>query len=102
MNGKRDHFLPQHYLRQFEFQQSRQIAIATINPTRLIGLGPIDRQCQKDYFYEKDEALSRILWQSENDLAPILARVTEQFDFNSKERVALNLLAAPLHLRTKT
>jgi hypothetical protein len=102
MNGKRDHFLPRHYLRQFEYQQSGQITIATINPCRLVGLGLIDRQCQKDFFYEKNEALNRILWQSENDLAPVLLRVTENLDFNSKERVALNLLAALLHLRTKS
>src|SRR5438045_9796834 len=58
MNGKRDHFLPQHYLRQFESDQPGQIAIATVDQCRLIGLGRIDRQCQKDYFYEKDEPLN--------------------------------------------
>jgi hypothetical protein len=42
------------------------------------------------------------LWQSENDLAPVLVRVTTRLDFDSKERFALNFLAALLHLRTKS
>jgi len=45
----------------------------------------------KDFFYEKDEALNNILWQSENDLAPVLARVTTKMDFDSKERFATEL-----------
>jgi len=102
MNGKRDHFLPRHYLRQFQYGESGKIAIATVNPCRVIGLGPIDRQCQEDFFYEKNKALNKILWQSENDLAPVLVTVTQNLDFNSKERVALNFLVALFHLRTKS
>jgi Protein of unknown function (DUF4238) len=100
--SKRDHFVPRHYLRQFRFRETDQIAIATIDPPKFVGLGSIDRQCQKDFFYEKDEALNDILWQSENDLAPALTRVTTKMDFDSKERLALNLLAVFLHLRTKS
>jgi hypothetical protein len=100
--GKRDHFLPQHYLRQFAVAETDQVAIATINPRRYVGLGSIDRQCQKNFFYEKDQGLSDILWRSENDLAPVLLNVTKRMDFDSKQRVALNLLAAVLHLRTKS
>ena len=102
MTGKRDHFVPQHYLRQFRFGETDQIAIATIDACKFVGLGSIDRQCQKDFFYEKDEALNNILWQSENDLAPVLARVITKMDFDSKERFALNFLATLLHLRTKS
>jgi hypothetical protein len=102
MSGKRDHFLPRHYLRQFRFGETDQIAIATVDPCRYVGLGPIDRQCQEDSFYEKDQALSQILWQSENDLAPVLTRVTKKIDFDSKERFALNFLAVLLHLRTRS
>ena len=100
--GKRDHFVPQHYLRQFAVAETDQVAIATINPRRYVGLGSIDRQCQKNFFYEKDEGLSDILWRSEHDLAPVLLNVTKRMDFDSKQRVALNLLAAVLHLRTKS
>jgi len=102
MQGKRDHFVPQHYLKQFRFEETKQIAIATVDPFKFVGLGAIDRQCQEDYFYEKDDALNEILWQSENDIAPVLVRVTEKMDYNSEERVALNLLAVLLHIRTKS
>ncbi|SRR6266487_934968 len=102
MNGKRDHFVPQHYLKQFSFQDTNQIAIARVEPFGFIGLGRIDRQCQKDYFYERDRALSEILWQSENDIAPVLHRVARRMEFNPKERSALNMLAVLLHTRTKS
>ena len=100
--SKRDHFVPQHYLRQFRVGETDQMAIATIDPAKFIGLGSIDRQCQRDFFYEKDDALNEILWQSENDLAPVLARVTTRMDFDPKDRFALNFLAVLLHLRTKS
>lgn len=102
MNGKRDHFVPQHYLKQFRFEETKQIAIATVEPFKFIGLGPIDRQCQEDYFYEQDQALNEILARSENDIAPVLVRVVEKMDFDAKERVALNLLAVLLHVRTRS
>src|SRR5206468_12009579 len=102
MRGKRDHFLPRHYLRQFRFEGTDQVAIATLDPCRYVGLGSIDRQCQEDSFYEKDRALGQILWQGENDLAPILRCVTQKVDFDSKECFALNFLAVLLHLRTKS
>ncbi len=102
MNGKRDHFVPQHYLKQFRFEETKQIAIASVEPFRFIGLGPIDSQCQKDYFYERDQALNEILRQSENDIAPVLLRVTQKMDCDAKERVALNMLAVLLHTRTRS
>jgi hypothetical protein len=102
MHGKRDHFVPQHYLRQFRFGETDQIAIANVQPFRSIGLGRIDRQCQEDYFYERDQALNEILWQFENDIAPVLLRVTRSMEFDAKERSALNMLAVLLHTRTKS
>jgi hypothetical protein len=100
--GKRDHFLPQHYLRQFRFGETDQIAITTMDPCKYVGLGSISGQCQEDSFYEKDAALNQILWQSENDLAPVLTRISTKADFNFPERFALNFFAALLHLRTKS
>jgi hypothetical protein len=102
MHGKRDHFVPQHYLRQFRFEETEQIAVATIEPFRAVGLGSIKRQCQEDYFYEQDAALNDILFQSETDLAPVLRRVAMSSSFDSKHRVALNWLAALLYTRTKS
>jgi hypothetical protein len=101
MPGKRDHFVPQHYLRQFRFERTEQIAVALIAPFRLCGLGGINRQCQEGYFYEKDTALNNLLWQAETDIAPVLMNVTRSRDFDSKERVAMNLLAVILNTRTR-
>lgn len=101
MAGKRDHFVPRHYLRQFRFQDTEQIAIARVDSFKFIGLGGISGQCQEDHFYERNEALNDLLGRGEDDLAPVLVEVTRRGDFDSKERVALNLLAALLNTRTK-
>ncbi len=96
----KDHFVPQHYLRQFGVDEKR-IAFATLSPYRFIGAVPIDRQCQEKNFYEKDKPLDKLLWQSENDIAPVLSRVIQRRDFDPKEAVALKLLAAIFHVRTR-
>ena len=61
-------------------------------------MGSIAGQCQKNFFYERDRELSGFLWQSENDLAPVLLSITKTMDFDSRQRVALNLLAAMLYV----
>ena len=101
MAGKRDHFVPQHYLRKFRFNETEQISIAVIEPFKFVGLGGINRQCQEDYFYEQNEALNDLLWRSEADISPVLIDVSRKMDFDSKERVALNMLAVLLNWRTK-
>lgn len=101
MAQKRQHFVAQHYLRQFRIGSTEQIAIATIDPPRIIGAGAINRQCQEDYFYGEDKVLEQILARSESDIAPVLAGLTAKLGFNEPEIVALRLLAAELHVRTR-
>ncbi|MEP6673063.1 MAG: DUF4238 domain-containing protein [Chthoniobacter sp.] len=101
MDQKRQHFVSQHYLRQFRIGSTEQIAIATINPARVVGAGAIKRQCQENYFYGEDKVLEQILAQSENDIAPVLAGLMSKLDFREPELVALRLLAAELHVRTR-
>jgi hypothetical protein len=98
---KRQHFVSKHYLRQFRIGSSEQVAIATIDPVRIVGAGGISRQCQEDYFYGDDKALEQLFAQSENDIAPVLAGLSTKLDFNGPEFVALRLLVAQLHLRTR-
>jgi len=98
---KRQHFVSQHYLRQFRIGSTDQIAIAILDPARIIGAGAIKRQCQEDYFYGDDKVLEQILSRSESDIAPVLAALTTKLDFNEPELVALRLLAAELHVRTR-
>ncbi|HWW02798.1 MAG TPA: DUF4238 domain-containing protein [Candidatus Acidoferrum sp.] len=96
----KDHFVPQHYLRQFGIN-ARVISIATLSPYRFIAAGPIDGQCQEDNFYERNERLNDLLWKSETDLAPVLKRVAQKQDFDVKESNALKFLAVIFHMRTR-
>ncbi|MBW8864208.1 MAG: DUF4238 domain-containing protein [Verrucomicrobia bacterium] len=97
----KDHFVPRHYLRQFTINKSENIVVANISPYRFMGVKGIGGQCQETDFYENDEALEKVLWTAENDLAPVLKRVSDKADFTEPELVALKSLAAHLHFRTK-
>jgi hypothetical protein len=99
--GKNDHFVPQLYLRQFRFEKTEKIVIATIEPFKSIGLGKIKGQCQADYFYEKDLALDEIHQQFETQIAPILVEVCRAMSLNDEEIIALRCLAVELHVRTR-
>ena len=101
MAHKRQHFLSRHYLRQFRIGSSERVAIATIDPVRIVGAGAISRQCQEDNFYGDDKVLEQLFAQSENDIAPVLAGLSTKLDFNGPELVALRLLVAQLHVRTR-
>jgi len=97
----KDHFVPQHYLRQFRVNGSEFILVANISPYRFIGAKAISGQCQEDGFEEGNKALGKLLWTSENDLAPVLLRVSQKKDFTEPELLGLRWLVATLHLRTK-
>jgi hypothetical protein len=101
MKSKRQHFVPQHYLRQFRAAGTKQVVTSKVVPYSFIGLAAINRQCQEDYFYGADGTVDQILLQSETDIAPVLVRVTETRAFDAKELVALCFLAAVLHARTR-
>lgn len=101
MAYKRQHFVQRHYLRQFRIGSSEQIAIATVAPVRIVGAGAISRQCQEDNFYGDDKALEKLFAQAENGIAPVLVGLSTKLDFNGPELVALRLLVAQLHVRTR-
>jgi len=96
-----EHFLPQHYLRQFRIGDSKLIGIAKVAPFRFIGAGPIRGQCQKQSFYGDSPGADKLLGSTESDLAPVVADVVKRQDFNSPQLVALRLLAVLLHVRTR-
>jgi Protein of unknown function (DUF4238) len=100
MKSKRHHFVPQHYLRQFRIAGTNQIAVARVEPFTLIGPAAIRHQCQEDYFYE-DKTVDDLMGKNETNLAPVLILVAEKESFDSTELVALRLLAATLHSRTR-
>jgi len=96
-----EHFLPQHYLRQFRIGDSKLIGIAKVAPFRFIGAGPIRGQCQKQNFYSDSPGADKLLGSTESDLAPVVADVVKRQDFNSPQLLALRLLAVLLHVRTR-
>lgn len=66
----------------------------------LIGPAAIKHQCQEDYFYE-DKTVDELMGEHETELAPLLIRVAKKESFDAKELVALRMLAATLHARTR-
>ena len=96
----KDHFVPQFYLRHFGVDK-KQIGAAMVSPYGFRGLADIADECQELDFYETNQPLEKLLWQSENDIAPVLFRVNQRQDFDVKEANALKLLAVILHMRTK-
>ena len=70
--NKSQHFVPQHYLRQFRIQGTKQICTARLEPLAMIGPSSIRYQCKEDYFYREDGNLDDLLTQSEQDLAPVI------------------------------
>lgn len=96
-----DHFVPRHYLRRFAVGGTELIVRATVSPYKLLGANGIGGECCEDDFYENDAGLNKLLWATENGLAPLLVRVTENEAFDGKELSALQGLAVILHLRTR-
>lgn len=99
--NKSQHFVPQHYLRQFRIEGTKQIAVARLEPLTLIPRASINDQCKQDYFYREDGQLDELLQQCEKDLAPVLSRVSRTMEFDAKELVALRFLAVILHVRNR-
>lgn len=101
-NNKSQHFVPQHYLRQFCIQETgKQICAIRINPFLFISKSPISGQCKQDNFYDKDGQLDNLFQKLESDLAPVILNVIETKKFDLNELAALQFLAVMLHLRTK-
>jgi hypothetical protein len=99
--NKSQHFVPQHYLRQFRIEGTKQISVARLDPLTLIPRATISGQCQQDYFYRDDGQLDHLLKRCEDDLAPVLIRVGQKKEFDDKELVALRFLAVILHVRNR-
>lgn len=103
MSGKSEHFVPRHSLRPFciDEPKQKQIGIATVEPFRFIGAGPIDGQCQEDYFYGKDKIWDDLLTAYEGVIAPVLKEVCAKKCFDDKELGTLQMMAVILHKRTR-
>jgi hypothetical protein len=101
MRSKRQHFVPQHYLRQFRIAGTKQVAVAIVEPFSMVGPGAINRQCQEDYFYGKDGLLDKLMQATETAAAPVLASVVQKNDFTDGDLDGLRMLAVILRIRTR-
>lgn len=101
--NKNQHYLPQHYLRQFAVSgtNSKQIAVARLEPFLFIPRGVISGQCQEENFYNTDGDLDRLLTHFEDATAKVLSRVAREARFNAEDAELLRILSVVLHLRTK-
>lgn len=99
--NKSQHFVPQHYLRQFRIEGTKQICVARLAPLTLIPRASINEQCKQDYFYRDDGQLDQLLQQCEKDLAPVLVQIGQGKEFDDKQLVALRFLAVILHVRNR-
>jgi hypothetical protein len=98
---EKQHFVPQHYLKQFRCAGTEQVFASTVEPYRFIGQVSIKAQCQADYFYGDDGVIEATLGEAENAIAPILVDVCQRERFNAQEGEVLRLLAVLLYTRTR-
>jgi|ERR1035437_2353782 hypothetical protein len=101
MPGKSEHFVPQHYLRRFSFDESERIVIAIVAPFKFIGLGSISGQCQEGFFYGKSKVWDDLLTECEKVIAPVLVEVCNKKHFDAKQLGTLQMMAVILHHRTR-
>lgn len=74
---KRQHFVPQFYLRRFS-QNRNSINMFNIKSERSISDSQIKGQCYRDYFYGKDRVLENALSQLEGEMSRILKSIPSQ------------------------
>jgi len=99
--NKRQHFVPQHYLRHF--CESGQIGVAATDPFRYLGADTTRNQCQASYFYcqDDDDSLDEWLSAVESTSAEVLRRISETRKMTDEELVGLRMLAVIFYLRTR-
>ncbi len=95
------HFVSQHYLRQFRIGTTEMMCIAKIKPFQWIGPGGIKGQCQEDNFYGKDSAIDKAYTEIESQISPAVVSVAQTLTWTEDELKAIRMLAASLSLRTR-
>jgi hypothetical protein len=98
----KDHIVPRHNLRQFAIHGAEEIMVSKVSPYGHLGKKGIGWACQQADFYEGNETLNRLIWTSENDLAPVVVQVVQKEDFTEPEVMALCMLALRRFWRTRT
>ncbi len=100
---KNQHFVPQFYLRIFSGGE-RRIGLYGVESRLLVPLASIKHQCYRHHFYGKDERLENAFSQFEEEVAPILKKISESSTLPSKgtkEWILLMQFVSFQHLRTE-
>lgn len=102
MVNRNQHFVSQHYLRQFRIGETDTIWITKANPLKVIGSGGIKGQCQDVYFYGRgDSKLDQMLKDIEGHVAPVLINIASERTWNEEALASIRMLAVELYLRTR-
>ncbi|MBI2275302.1 MAG: DUF4238 domain-containing protein [Bacteroidetes bacterium] len=74
---KNQHFVPKFYLRNFSIRQAgKQLAVFNTQSDQWIPNASLKGQAQKNFFYGKDGKIEDHLGQTENEVAPLLKKIT--------------------------
>lgn len=80
---RKNHFVPQFYLRNFGTKKS--IAVFNIAQGRFIPKGSIRKQCQREYLYGRTDKIEKALQKLEEQVANIIRCAIEKGELPKKE-----------------
>ena len=72
---KRQHYVPQFYLRNFSNHHGRSICVFSLDSERIIAVGSLKGKAQKDYFYGRDGAVEDTLGKVEGAASEIISQI---------------------------
>lgn len=100
--NKKQHFVPQHYLRNFKTGGSNQISLARIDSVLFVDGASISTQCQEDYFYDHDnQGLDDIIKYFECNLSPLFDKVSKSDLWSEVDLEDLKFLTVLFYMRTR-
>ncbi|MFK5923789.1 MAG: DUF4238 domain-containing protein [Verrucomicrobiota bacterium] len=99
--NKKQHFVPQHYLRHF--CDEKEIGIAALDPYRFIGRDKIKNHCQANYFYRHNGTDSADDWLRyvEQTSASVIREIAKRRTMSVEELVGMRMLTVIFYLRTR-
>lgn len=77
---KRQHYVPQFYLRNF-VREDNKFTIFNIKSEKIIENAPYRKQCYEDYYYGNDEVWEEKLGAIESSAALVIAKINEQSNY---------------------
>lgn len=98
---KRQHYVPQFYLRNF-VRENNSFTIFNTRTNKIIEDAPYKKQCYEDYYYGTDEMWEDKLGKIENDTALIISKINKQSMYYPNEKEIETLKRFILYQRNRT